>query len=346
MSRSPLTASRPVEPRRVLLSYCVVNTNGREHLMRCLDAIERTSPPGIESEVLVLDNASDDGSAAAVTARGGDTRLLPLERRTGKAENDSTLLRAAGGRYGLLLNEDAELCDGASAALVEALEADPVAGVAAAALLDPAGRPQPCAWRFPGVTTALAAVVLVHRRFTVQSGGAGTRRVDWAQSSAMLVRRAAAAEVGHLDPAFFVYSDETDFCKRLADRGWTTLLVPSARAVHHEQLSSDLRSARRRIVEFHRGRDRYLRKHHGATVAAAVRVLSAWPYLLRALAAAALPGHEPRRYLLHAARALRPWRGDGLREAADVYNLGIRSEPCTRVSTPVRSATSKKSRRA
>ncbi|MEJ7718037.1 MAG: glycosyltransferase [Thermoleophilaceae bacterium] len=311
----------------MLLSYCVVNTNGREHLMRCLDAIERTTPPGVDHEVLVLDNASDDGSAAAVVARGGDTRLIALERRTGKADNDSTLLRAAGGRYCLLLNEDAELCEGAPAALVEALEADPVAGVAAAALLDPAGRPQPCAWRFPGMATALAAVLLVHRRFTVQSGGTGTRRVDWAQSSAMLVRRAAAAEVGHLDPAFFVYSDETDLCRRLADRGWTTLLVPSARAIHHEQLSSDLRSARRRIVEFHRGRDRYMRKHHAAAVAALVRVLSAWPYMLRALAAVVLPGHQPQRYMLHAAQALRPWCGEGLREAAAAYNRRARPGP-------------------
>ena len=309
----------------MLLSYCVVNTNGREHLMRCLDAIERTAPPGVDHEVLVLDNASDDGSAAAVGARDGDVRLIALERRTGKAENDSTLLRAARGRHCLLLNEDAELCAGSAAALLDALEADPVAGVAAAQLLDPAGRQQPCAWRLPGVAAAVAAALLLHRRLVVQGGGAGTRRVGWAQSSAMLVRREAAVDAGHLDPAFFVYSDETDFCKRLADRGWTTLLVASARAVHHEQLSSDLRSARRRIVEFHRGRDRYMRKHHGPAAAGTVRVLSAWPYLLRALAATVLPGREPRRYLLHAAQALRPSRGEGLREAAEAYNRGVRS---------------------
>src|ERR1700704_4236531 len=82
-----------------LLSYCVVNTNGRELLLACLSAIERTHPPGIEHEILVLDNASDDGSAEAVRALGGDIRLIALERRAGKAENDSTLLREAKGRY-------------------------------------------------------------------------------------------------------------------------------------------------------------------------------------------------------------------------------------------------------
>jgi GT2 family glycosyltransferase len=304
----------------VLISYCVVNTNGRELLMRCLDAIERTHPPGLEREVLVLDNASDDGSAAAVRARGGDTRLIALDRRTGKAENDSTLLREARGEHCLLLNEDAELQPGAPEELVEALVADPAAGAAAAQLLDPSGEPQPCAWRLPGVASALAGALFLHRRLTVQSGGEATRAVGWAQSSAMLVRREAAVEVGFLDPRFFVYSDETDFCKRLGDAGWATLLVPAARAIHHEQLSTDPVAAERRIVEFHRNRDRYMRKHHSRGAAGAVRFLTAWTYLARAAAALVVPGHDPRRYLLHARQALRPGRGEGIREAAENYN--------------------------
>src|SRR5436309_4194168 len=78
----------------VRLSYCVVNTNGRELLLRCLDAIDATHPPEVEREVLVLDNASEDGSADAVRNRAG-VRLIALERRTGKAENDSRLLAEA-----------------------------------------------------------------------------------------------------------------------------------------------------------------------------------------------------------------------------------------------------------
>ena len=71
------------------LSYCVVNTNGRDYLLACLAAIERTHPEGVEHEVLVLDNASEDGSAEAVRERHPAARLIALERRTGKAENDS-----------------------------------------------------------------------------------------------------------------------------------------------------------------------------------------------------------------------------------------------------------------
>lgn len=303
----------------MLLSYCVVNTGGRDLLLACLRAIERTRPE-VESEVLVLDNASDDGSVEAIRALDADVRLLERTHRAGKAENDSALLREARGPYCLLLNEDTELRPGATAALLEALESDPGAGVAGAQLLAPDGSRQPCAWRLPGVGTALAGALFLHRPLVVQSRGKGTRRVGWAQSSAMLVRRRAAEQVGWLDPDFFVYSDETDFCKRLRDAGWRTLYVPGAEAVHHHQLSSDLGAGDRRIVEFHRNRDLYLRKHRGRAIAALLRPLLAFPYLVRAIGALVLPGHAPRRYLAHARQALLPGRGEGIREAAEAYN--------------------------
>ena len=302
------------------LSYCVVNTNGREQLLACLAAIERTHPAGVEGEVLVLDNASVDGSADSVRELGGEIRLIALEQRTGKAENDSTLLREARGRYCLLLNEDSELEAGAAQALLKALDGNPGAATAAPQLLDSERRPVPCAWRFPGVGTALIGALFLHRWLTVQSKGGAVRPVDWAQSSALLVRREAARQVGFLDPLFFVYYDECDFEKRLHDAGWHVLYVPSARAVHHDKLSTDLSAGLPRIVEFHRNRDRYVRKHHSRAAALAVRALTAWSYGLRALAALVLPRRPAGVYLAHARQALRPDRGEGLREAAERFN--------------------------
>ena len=316
------------------LSYCVVNTNAREHLLACLAAIENAHPAGLEAEVLVLDNASEDGSAAAVREwadaageLGARVRLLARERRAGKAENDSRLLREARAELCLLLNEDAELRPGAVEALVEALRERPDAGAAGARLVDPQGRELASAWRLPGIATAVASALFLHRWLVTQSGGGRTRGVGWAQSSALLVRRSAAEAIHFLDPAFFVYSDETDFCKRLRDAGWTILHVPAATAVHHEQLASDLAAEGRRLVEFHRGRDLYLRKHHGPAAAALVRVLSAWTYLPRALAALVLPGHDARRYLRHARLALSGGRGEGLREAAAEFNASRAGPP-------------------
>jgi N-acetylglucosaminyl-diphospho-decaprenol L-rhamnosyltransferase len=300
-----------------------VNTGGRDYLLDCLAAIERTHPRGVEHEVLVLDNASDDGSAEAVRERYPDARLFALERRTGKAENDSTLLREARGRYCLLLNEDSELRDGAARALLDALGADPGAAVAGARLLDSEGRPVPCAWRLPDVPWALAAAVFAQDRVAVESIGDRVREVGWVQSSAALVRRDAAEQVGWLDPDFFVYSDETDFCKRLRDAGWRILFVPAARAVHHNQLSTDSAAMSRRIVEFHRNRDLYFTKH-GLTVTRLVwKACWTWAYLARAAAAALLPGRDARRYLIHARQELLPKRGEGVRDAAEARNRAL-----------------------
>jgi hypothetical protein len=301
----------------VELSYCVVNTNGREFLLACLAAIEATHPVGVEREILVLDNASTDGSAGAVRVLGGDIELIEQKRRTGKAANDSLLMERAKGRYCLLLNEDSELKPGTAAVLIQALEADPSAAAATPQLLGSDGAPYPCAWRFPGVGTALAGALFLHRWLTVQSTGKATRRVDWAQSSALLVRREAAAQVGFMDPDFFVYYDECDFAKRLAEAGWHELFVPGAAAVHHDQLSTDLAAGLPRIVEFHRNRDLYMRKHGGRPAALTVRGLTAWAYALRALAATVIPGRPADVYWAHARQALFPARGAGLRERAE-----------------------------
>jgi GT2 family glycosyltransferase len=306
----------------VEVSFCVVNTDQRELLVRCLDAIdaERATLP-FETEVLVLDNASTDGSAGAARRHPTVTEVVALEQRRGKGENDSALLQRARGRFGLLLNEDSELRPGATAALHAALAAHPHAAAAGAKLLRPEGVVQPSAWRFPTPGTALVGALFLHKLFTVQSRGRRTRTVDWAQSAALLVRRDAARDIGWFDPQFFVYSDEVDFCRRLADAGWETLWVPGAEAIHHEQLSTGP-VPQRRIVELSRNRDRYMRKHHTAGAALIVRLLTAWAYTVRAAAAVAVPGHDPKRYWKHVTATLRPGRGEGLREAAREFNRG------------------------
>jgi GT2 family glycosyltransferase len=306
------------------LSYCVVNTSQRDLLLRGLDAIahERESVP-FATEVLVLDNGSRDGSAEAARSHPAVDEVLALEQRRGKALNDSELMRRARGRYALLLNEDSELLPGASAALYEALEQAPDAACAGAALRRPDGSSQPSAWRFPSASTAFVGALFLHRLLTVQSKGDQIREVDWCQSAAMLVRRIAAEQVGYMDPDFFVYSDEVDFARRLRDASWYSVYVPTAAAIHHEQLSTDA-VPERRIVELARNRDLYMRKHHSPTAARAVRWLTAWTYALRALGALVLPGHvggrDSNRYFRHVTATLRPERGEGLREAAEEYN--------------------------
>jgi N-acetylglucosaminyl-diphospho-decaprenol L-rhamnosyltransferase len=325
MAPAEHTEEEPTAGERIELTYCVVNTSQRDLLVRGLDAIarERERLP-FASEVLVLDNGSRDGSAQAARDHRAVDETIALEQRRGKGLNDSELLRRARGRYALLLNEDSELRAGATLELWQALQERPPAACAGARLVRPDGSRQASAWRFPTPLTALAGALFLHRLLTVQSNGARTRYVDWCQSAALLVRSEAAREVGYLDADFFVYSDEVDFARRLRDAGWRSVYVPAAVAVHHEQLSRDAASERR-IVELSRNRDLYLRKHHSASAARAVRWLTAWTYGLRALAALAMPGRSPGRYWRHASATLHPERGEGLREAADEYNRDYRA---------------------
>jgi len=299
------------------ITYCVVNNDGRDYLAACLEAIGQHHPSGLESEVLVLDNASTDGSAGMVRERFPEATVIALDAKQGKAANDSVLLERARGKYCLLLNEDSEIREGTVEALVGALEADPAVGAAGARLFDGDGAPYACAWRFPGVRTALVGAVFLHRRFTVQSDTESTAEVDWVQSSAMLVRRDAARQVGYLDPDFFVYYDECDFCLRLTEVGWKVVFVPSATAIHHDQLATDLSAGLPRIVEFHRNRDLYMRKHHSKAAALAVRVLTAWTYGLRSVAALFIPSAPADVYRAHARQALRPNRSESLRDRVE-----------------------------
>jgi N-acetylglucosaminyl-diphospho-decaprenol L-rhamnosyltransferase len=308
----------------VEISFCVVNTEQRGLLRYCLDAIARErATVDFEVEVLVLDNASQDGSADVARRHPVTTEVIALTERRGKGVNDSELLRRARGRFCLLLNEDSELEPGATVALHAALASDDRAGAAGAMLVRPDGEQQPSAWRFPSPGSALLTAMFLHKRLVVQSNGERVRKVDWVQSAAMLVRREAAVEIGYFDPQFFVYSDEVDFCRRLASAGWHTLYVPGARAVHHEQLSTgDVPT--RRIVEFSRNRDRYMRKHHSAVSAALVRYLTAYAYALRAAGALVLPGHDPKRYAKHVSATLHPNRGEGLAEGAEEFNRRLK----------------------
>ncbi|MGI8461549.1 MAG: glycosyltransferase family 2 protein [Solirubrobacterales bacterium] len=301
------------------LSYCIVNTNGRDYLLECLESIRETHPAGVEHEIVVLNNAVDDGSLKAVRERFPQVRLFTRDDRAGASENNSFVLREARGRFCMLLDEDAVLLEGCMEALLNAVRSDPRTAVAGAQLFYPDGRGIGCAWRMPGIGTALAEALFLTRWLAVQTSKT-TREAGWVQSAAMLVRRDAAEQVGFYDESFFLYYDEVDLQKKLHDAGWRVLHVPDARAIHNQQISTDRAVGARRVVELHRMHDKYLRKHHSATVAMVVRPLVAWKYARRAAIARVIPGREVGDFWLNAKQALRPHRGEGMHERAVEFN--------------------------
>ena len=298
--------------RRPDVSVSLVNTNSRELLLHCLESLEASG-----AEVVVLDNASEDGSAAAVRERFPEVRVIEQRHRAGFGANHNTVIRATTGRYVLVLNEDTTSEDWAFERMVTHLDSNPRVAALGPRLVYPDGRPQDSAWRFPSPATNALGLVPLARAAVVQSGGTETRDVDWAMGAALLLRRDALAEVGLFDEAFFIYSEETDLTLRLHSAGWRTQYFPHVTVVHHEsQFSAGI--PERRINEMWRGRHRYWRKHHSAAAAEIAALCMGAQYAARALLRAR-DRDQAGQMRLHARNAIGV-RGPGLSELADEWN--------------------------
>ena len=304
------------------VTVSIVNASRRDTLLPLLDSLA-----GEPAEVVVLDNASDDGSVEAVRERFPDVRVIEQPFRAGFGANHNRVIRETEGRYVLLLSHDAELEPGALGRLVAFAEAHRRAAAVAPRLRYPDGRPQANAWRFPTPAAAALGTLTLARAGVVQSDGEEPRRVDWAMAAALLLRRAALDDVGLFDEGYFMYSEETDLCRRLALAGWEAWLLPAAVVVHHDSaLRGEL--SRERIAEEWRSRHRYWRAHHSPAGARVAALLTGAQYAARAGIAAAARRVRPRsfdesfpaRMRLHARSAWRGPQGPGLRERVEDWN--------------------------
>jgi GT2 family glycosyltransferase len=294
------------------LSVSIVNTNSRELLLACLETLRKAS-----AEVVVLDNASEDGSVDAVRERFPEVRLIAQDFRAGFGANHNTVIRATSGRYVYVLNEDTTADDWAFDRVLAYLDAHPRVAVLGPRLVYPSGALQDSAWRFPTPLVSTLGLLTVGKVGIKQSGGDVPRAVDWVMGAALVLRREALDQVGLFDEEFFLYSEEVDLQFRLRRAGWEVHYFPAATVVHHEsQFSAEI--PERRIHEMWRSRHRYWRKHHSGAGARVAALATGAQYAVRAVAAP-LARQNPRRMLLHARDA---WRvsGPGLRELADEWN--------------------------
>ena len=293
------------------LSVSIVNTNSRDLLLACLESLR-----GEDAEIVVLDNASEDGSAEAVRARFPDVRLFAQEFRAGFGANHNTVIRATSGRYVYVLNEDTTSDDWGFPRLVAHLDENPRVAALGPRLVYPDGRHQDSSWHFPSPRVAAMGLVTLGKVGVTQSRGLVPRPVDWVMGAALLLRREALDEVGLFDEDFFLYSEEIDLQLRLRRAGWEVQYFPAVTIVHHEsQFSADI--PERRINEMWRSRHRYWRKHHSAAGARVAALATGTQYAARA--ALGRDGAFRARMRLHARDS---WRvdGPGLRELAEEWN--------------------------
>lgn len=264
----------------------IVNYRTPGLVVDCLRSLvpEVSAEPDLRAEV--VDNASGDDSVRvigdAIRREGWSwATLRPLDHNGGFAFGNNAAVRDVltsrnAPRYIWLLNPDTVVRRGAGTALIDFLEAHPDVGVAGGRLEYPDGGAQTSAFHFPslmsevedsvrlGIVSRILAPYRVPRLPRDEA-----HRTDWVNGASLLVRREVFETVGLMDEGYFLYFEETDFCKRVRGAGWPIWHVPASRVIHLEGQSTGVTgsnmSKKRRPRYWFDSRARYFRKHHGAT---------------------------------------------------------------------------------
>ena len=221
------------------LSIIIVTYNSSGHVDACLESLARHSAR-VGQEVLIVDNASTDGTAATVRQRWPLVRLIESGTNLGFAAASNIGIRQTSSPLILLLNPDSAVQQGALNRLVSALESRPNAAVAGPRLVDAKGRAELSFGSMIGPIAEARQKMLVlgHRRGIPMIRGyverltRRTRDVDWVSGACLLVRRTDAEAVGLLDERYFMYGEDVDFCAAIRARGRVVMFAPDAEVVH------------------------------------------------------------------------------------------------------------------
>ncbi|MEO6062240.1 MAG: glycosyltransferase family 2 protein [Thermoflexales bacterium] len=313
-----------------MLTVIIVSWNVKDLLRDCLRSLQQYPPAHEAMTVFVVDNASSDGTPEMVTAEFPAVRLVanPTNRGFTGGNNDglaaawTALGPADSDAFALLLNPDTVVTQGALEALLTFGRRRPDAGLIGPRLVYGDGSPQSSRRRFPTLATGLfestwlqrlAPPGLLNRFFVRDAPEDRPCDVDWVVGAAMLIRWKAIDQVGGLDETnFFMYSEETDWCRRLKVQGWAVVWYPDATIIHFEAKSSDKVSGLR-TLRFNTSRVRYFAKHHGRAAAAVVRavLLAGFEAQLAVEAGKWLLGHK------------RGMRAERIRAYAQVIRSGL-----------------------
>jgi len=308
-----------------LTSILIVNYNGHELVLRCLESVYQDAE-GSDVEVIVVDNASADGSAEAIAMRFPQARLVRNDRNVGFARAVNQAMSLATGDLLILLNNDAYFLPGGLRRLIVFMAAHAEVDVVGPKALNSDGTVQPSCFRFPTFRDILCESLWLNRLFPKSDffnrSEMGNfrhdilREVDWVLGACMAVRRSAVTAAGGLDEHYFMYSEELDWCRAMRRAGQRIYYWPEPTIVHYGQ-QQNWRSQRIQGEVLARGfqsRYYYFEKHYGRGYATWVRLASIGGMALRLVATwpAAWLGRQPEaqvradKYLAVLRASLRP----------------------------------------
>ncbi len=280
------------------LSIVIVSYNGRDYLRRCLRSLLGHTK-GVRYEVIVVDNASLDGSAEMVVTEFPQVSLIARPANAGFAAAANQGIRIASGDAVLLLNPDTVMSDNAFAPMLRYLRQNPDVAVLGPRLLDDDGSLQLSCRRFPSYGQALFSRYSVLTRFFPRNplssrylmtdwDHSATTDVDWLSGACMMLPRRTLTELGLLDEGYFMYNEDVDLCQRAHRAGYRVVYFPEVSVVHHIGGSSRT-LAGKSIVERHRSMWHYYKMYlrgsrlKDALTAAGVAVRCGYLLLLHGL---------------------------------------------------------------
>lgn len=257
---------RPAPPR---LTIMTVTWNGWRHTRRCLESIVASAAQ--DHEVLVLDNASRDGTPDNVEQLFASVRVIRNAENVGHTQATNQGVALAQGEYVLLLDSDTELAADSISLMLDFLQRHPDVGLVAPRTYNSDGSVQPSARRFPhpvnglfgrqSVLTRVFPQNPFSRRYLLTDAltNIAPYEVEQVSAACMLFRRSLFDSIGPWDEGYFGYWVETDWCFRVRKKGWKVFCVPQASVVHHEQNRAGRKKSIRRIWAFHYGAYRFYR---------------------------------------------------------------------------------------
>ena len=255
------------------IDVVVVSYNSRNQLRHCVEPLVGMQ----DVNVIVVDNASSDGSLSAVEDLPIET--VQLERNGGFAHGCNAGWRRGGAEYVLLLNPDARIDQESLGALAEGLDGNPALALVAPRIVHADGSLDFSQRRFPRLRSTYAQALFLHRLFPraewtdevirEESAYTSPGSPDWVSGACMLLRRSVLEELGGLDEGFFLYCEDIDLCRRIRRAGYGIAYVPSATVVHEGGASAPRPELYPVLAA---SRIRYAEKNEGETVALMERV--------------------------------------------------------------------------
>lgn len=246
------------------LAIIIVSYNTKSDLENCLQSLH-DHPPHVSHEIVVVDNASRDGSVEAVGARWPTVRVISLTSNVGFASANNEGVRRTESELVLLLNSDTIVSEGAIDRLIAALRELPGASVVGPRIVDANGQIELSYGRMLSPFTEMRQKLLLRHASPLKLAAmtAETRRVDWVTAACLLVRRRDAEAAGLLDERYFMYCEDVDFCAAVRANGGTVYFTPHAQIVHRRGRS--WRASPAATAEsYRRSHLAFYRKHHPA----------------------------------------------------------------------------------